>query len=246
MVELASSAANNLNKRFDALLFDAGGVFVVPDPLTTGMVLEPFGGTTNLGLLVRCHYAGMAAIDEATAVQSASSIERISWSSYRQAYAREAGVPEKKVVEAAEALLKVFSAFLWRFPLHESVAGLWRLHMLGVRIGIVSNASGQIEQTLANENVCQVGDGAGVPVLIVTDSHVVGVAKPEPQIFDDAIRVMNVPRERIAYIGDSYINDVGGARNAGLNPLLLDPYKFHLNADCERIESLHDLVQFVS
>jgi putative hydrolase of the HAD superfamily len=86
--------------------------------------------------------------------------------------------------------------------------------LLGTRIGIVSNASGQIERTLANENVCQVGDGSGVPVLIVTDSHVVGVAKPEPEIFDAAIAVMHVPRERIAYIGDSYINDVGGARNA--------------------------------
>ena len=62
-----------MSKRFDALLFDAGGVFVVPDPLTTGMVLEPFGGTTKLGALVRCHYAGMAAIDEATASQAAGS-----------------------------------------------------------------------------------------------------------------------------------------------------------------------------
>ncbi len=233
-------------KRFDALLFDAGGVFVVPDPLTTGMVLEPFGGTTSLGALVRCHYAGMAAIDEATASQAAGSIDQISWISYRQAYAREAGVPANKIDKAAEALLKVFSAFLWRFPLHESVAGLWRLHLLGVRIGIVSNASGQIERTLANENVCQVGDGSGVPVLIVTDSHVVGVAKPEPQIFDEAIAVMNVPRDRIAYIGDSFVNDVGGARNAGLNPLLLDPFGFHLDKDCERIESLHELVRFVS
>ena len=235
-----------MTKRFDALLFDAGGVFVVPDPLTTGMVLEPYGGTTSLGALVRCHYAGMAAIDAATASQAADSIERISWSSYREAYAREAGVPEQKVGEAAAALLKVFSAFLWHFPLHESVAGLWRLHLLGIRIGVVSNASGQIEQTLANENVCQVGEGSGVPVLIVTDSHVVGVAKPEPEIFDDAIRVMNVPRERIAYIGDSFINDVGGARNAGLSPILLDPYGFHDGADCERIKSLHDLINFVS
>ena len=133
-------------------------------------------------------------------------------------------MPANKIDKAAEALLNVFSAFLWRFPLHESVAGLWRLHLLGVRIGIVSNASGQIERTLANENVCQVGEGSGVPVLIVTDSHVVGVAKPEPQIFDEAIAVMNVPRDRIAYIGDSFVNDVGGAQNAGLHPLLLDPF----------------------
>ncbi len=234
-----------MTKRFDALLFDAGGVFVVPDPLTTGMVLEPFGGTTSLGALVRCHYAGMAAIDEATASLSAGSIDQISWISYRQAYAREAGVSAKSIDLAAEALLKVFSAFLWRFPLHESVAALWRLHLMGVRIGVVSNASGQIERTLANENVCQVGEGSGVPVLIVTDSHVVGVAKPEPQIFEDAIAAVNVPRERIAYIGDSFVNDVGGARNAGLTPLLLDPFKFHLGKDCERIESLHELVHFV-
>ncbi len=235
-----------MTKRFDALLFDAGGIFLVPDPLTTGMVLEPLGGSTSLSVLVRCHYAGMAAIDAATALQAADSIERISWSSYREAYAREAGVPENQVEDAARALLKVFSAFLWRFPLHESVAALWRIYSLGIRVGIVSNASGQIEQTLANENVCQVGEGSGVPVLIVTDSHVVGVAKPEAEIFDKAVQVMNVPRDRIAYIGDSYVNDVGGARNAGLSPILLDPYGFHEGADCERIKSLHDLIEFVN
>lgn len=235
-----------MTKRFDAVLFDAGGIFVVPDPLTTGMVLEPFGGTTNLSTLVRSHYAGMAAMDVASNEQDASSIERISWSSYRQAYARQAGVPEAQVVAAAGALLKVFSAFLWRFPLHESVAGLWRLHLLGTRMGIVSNASGQIERTLANENICQVGEGSGVPVLIITDSHVVGVAKPEAEVFAEAIDVMDVSRERIAYVGDSYVNDVGGARNAGLVPLLLDPYGFHEGADCERITSLHEMINFVN
>jgi len=39
---------------------------------------------------------------------------------------------------------------------------------------------------------------------------------------------------------------VGGAQNAGLHPLLLDPFGFHLDKDCERIESLHELVHFVS
>ena len=126
------------------------------------------------------------------------------------------------------------------------MAGLWRLHLAGVRIGVVSNASGQIERTLANENICQVGAGSGVPVLIVTDSHVVGVAKPEPEIFNEAIDVMNVPRDRIAYVGDSFVNDVGGARNAGLHPLLLDPFGFHLDKDCERIASLHELVHFIN
>lgn len=101
-----------MTKRFDALLFDAGGIFLVPDPLTTGMVLEPFGGSTSLSVLVRCHYAGMAAIDAATALQAADSIERISWSSYREAYAREAGVPENRVDDAARACSKFSRHFV--------------------------------------------------------------------------------------------------------------------------------------
>ena len=231
-----------MTARFDALLFDAGGIFVVPDPVTTGMVLESHGGTTSVATLVRAHYAGMAAIDASTREHDAASIERISWRPYRLAYAREAGVPEERRDEAARALARVFSAFLWKFVLVESVSALWRLHLEGVRIGIVSNASGQIERTLAYEGVAQVGEGSGVPVIIVTDSHVVGVAKPDPRIFADAIRAMGVDPGRIAYIGDSYVNDVGGARNAGMVPLLYDPFDFHVGADCERLGSLHDLV----
>jgi putative hydrolase of the HAD superfamily len=96
--------------------------------------------------------------------------------------------------------------------------------------------------------VCQVGSGAGVPVLIVTDSHAVGVAKPHPGVFANSIALLNgrgIATERIAYVGDSYVNDVGGARNAGLHPLLLDPYDDHADFDCERITSVHDVIGFV-
>ena len=51
--------------------------------------------------------------------------------------------------------------------------------------------------------------------------------------------------DRIAYIGDSYVNDIGGARNAGLVPILLDPYDDHAHETCERIHSLHELLAFI-
>jgi putative hydrolase of the HAD superfamily len=87
-----------------------------------------------------------------------------------------------------------------------------------------------------------------VPVEIVTDSYVIGVAKPHPGIFADALRLMNgkgFTNDRIAYIGDSYVNDIGGARNAGLVPILLDPYDDHAHETCERIRSLHELLAFI-
>ena len=233
------------SSRFDAILFDAGGVFVVPDPVTIGAVVRKFGGAGLVEQLVRAHYAGMASLDEYATRKASASIDAFSWEPYREAYVIAAGVPEAQRVEAVVALRDYFSPFLWRFPLLGSVSALWRLHLKGVPVGVVSNASGQIEQTLANQCVAQVGDGAGVPVLIVTDSHVVGVAKPDPKIFADAIALLatlGVSRDRVAYVGDSYVNDVGGARNAGLVPILLDPYEDQAHQDCERIRSLHELI----
>ena len=81
---------------------------------------------------------------------------------------------------------------------------------------------------------------------IVTDSHVIGYAKPDPRIFSDAIAALDLPPERIAYVGDSYVNDVGGARAAGLVPLLYDPFDDHADYDCERLGSLHEVLEFVA
>ena len=234
-----------MTKRFDGVLFDAGGIFVVPDPIATAMAIAPFGGATDTGVLVRCHYAGMEALDAVASKRTDASIDKITWDTYRHAYVRTAGVADDEVEPAALAMRRLFSPQYWQFPLLESVAALGQLYYRKVPIGVVSNASGQIEATLNNLCICQVGPGAGVPVSIVTDSHVVGYAKPDPLIFSDAIAALNLPPERVAYVGDSYVNDVGGARAAGLVPLLYDPFDDHADYDCERLRSLHELLEFV-
>lgn len=77
----------------------------------------------------------------------------------------------------------------------------------------------------------------------IVDSHVVGVAKPNPAIFDFAARHFEgVNRSRIVYVGDSITMDIAGATAAGLRPVLLDPFDDHPDADFKRIRSLTDLV----
>lgn len=237
-----------MSVRFDAILFDAGGILVMPDPITIGVVIRECGGDGSVEKLIRAHYAGMAGIDAGVPRGAGMSIEKFGWDSYREAYAKAAGVPQYQLELAVFKLRNLFSPFLWRFPLLDSVSALWKLHLKNVPIGVVSNASGQIEQTLANQCVCQVGVGAGVPVLIVTDSKVIGVAKPNAAVFADAIELLEsrgISKDRIAYVGDSFVNDVGGALNAGLVPLLLDPFDDRAHEDCERIHSLHELLSFV-
>jgi FMN phosphatase YigB (HAD superfamily) len=108
-------------------------------------------------------------------------------------------------------------------------------------MGVVSNASGQIEATLQRE-VCQVGPGAHVEMRCIIDSHLVGVTKPDPAIFDHALAYFaEFERSRIVYVGDSVTMDVGAANAAGLHPILLDPYDDHVGADFERIGSVADL-----
>jgi FMN phosphatase YigB (HAD superfamily) len=221
---------------FDAILFDAGGVFLLPDPTVLGPLLAYHGGDPSIAAHRRAHYAGMAA-------KSASGADEQLWHDYNDAYVRAVGVPEPEAAFAALVLDRTRNPYTWRWPIPESVTALRALHARGVPIGVVSNASGQIAQVLAHSGVCQEGPGPHTPVRVIIDSHVVGVAKPHPGIFEFAlVHFPGIERGRIAYVGDSVTMDVGGARSADLYPVLLDPHDDHADADFDRIASLLELL----
>jgi FMN phosphatase YigB (HAD superfamily) len=204
---------------FDAILFDAGGVLLLPDPLVLGPLLAFYGGDSSVDTHVRAHYAGMAA------------------------YVSTVGVHHDDVDHAADVLGRSRNAYTWRWAIPDSLTALELLAAAEVPMGVVSNASGQIEDTLIRSRVCQVGPGEFVAMRVIVDSHVVGVAKPDPRIFDHALPAFaEFERSRIAYVGDSVTMDVAGARAAGLTPVLVDPYDDHPEADFARIRSLLELL----
>src|SRR5688572_18042773 len=177
------------------------------------------------------------------AVKSTAGAGEPFWSEYDRAYVESVGVDPDHRGHAADLLNITRSAQLWRWPIPDSMAALAVMARHGVPMGVVSNASGQIEQELLRSEICQVGDGIGVAMRCVIDSHVVGVAKPDPQIFEHALDLFpEFERERIGYVGDSVTMDIGGATAAGLHPLLLDPFDDHADAEFERIRSLRDLI----
>jgi putative hydrolase of the HAD superfamily len=220
----------------DAVLFDAGGVLVLPDPTVLAPLLAPYGGELSTQAHCRAHYAAMA-------VKSTAGVGEVFWNEYDRAYVASVGVDPSHRRHAAELLNITRSAQLWRWPIPDSMSALAVLARHDVPMGVVSNASGQIEQELLRSEICQVGGGIGVAMRCVIDSHVVGVAKPDPQIFEHALAYFpEFERARVGYVGDSVTMDVGGATAAGLRPLLLDPHDDHPDADFDRIRSLHDLI----
>jgi FMN phosphatase YigB (HAD superfamily) len=221
--------------RFDAVLFDAGGVLVLPDPTVLAPLLARYGASTDEQLHRRAHYAGMRAKSDRSEPEHA-------WDVYDVAYVTAIDVDPADRDEAAFVLGRTRSPWLWRWMIPESRAALGALARAGVPMGVVSNASGQIEATLQRE-VCQVGPGAHIEMRCIIDSHLVGVTKPDPAIFDHALAYFaEFERSRIVYVGDSVTMDIGAASAAGLHPVLLDPYDDHPDADFERIGSVADLV----
>lgn len=224
--------------RFDAVLFDAGGVLVLPDPTVLGPLLAPYGGDPSVEAHRRAHYAGMAAKSRQ------GSAER-DWHSYNVAYVEAVEVRSELRDHAVEVLDETRSAHLWRWAIPETLRALAALAAAGVPMGVVSNASGQIEEVLKITGICST-DGVGAHMRVIVDSHVVGVAKPDPAIFDHALpHFAEFDRQRIAYVGDSVTMDVGAATGAGLHPLLIDPYDDHAGADFERIRSVEAVVDML-
>ena len=221
---------------FDAIIFDAGGILVLPDPTVLAPLLAPYGGSTSNDDHIRAHYRAMA-------VKSLAGSGETFWGEYNLAYCESIGIPAADVAYAAHVLEITRNAFTWRWPVPGAVDALRRLEAAGVPMGVVSNASGQIEDVLGRSAVCQLGAGPLPAMRVIVDSHIVGVAKPDPAIFDFAVPAfVGIDRSRIAFIGDSVTMDIGGAEAAGLLPILLDPFDDHVEADFLRIRALDELI----
>ncbi|MEL6162363.1 MAG: HAD family hydrolase [Cyanobacteria bacterium J06628_3] len=64
---------------------------------------------------------------------------------------------------------------------------------------------------------------------IIIFSSDYGWIKPSTKLFNLAIEQFDVEREKIVYIGDHIMRDVGGAKTAGLSTIWINPRGKRLN-----------------
>lgn len=102
------------------------------------------------------------------------------------------------------------------------------------RIAVISNADGGIERILSR---CGIADCFET----ITDSGIVGVEKPRAEIFEAALQSMNARPDESLYVGDVYSVDYVGARNAGMEAILLDVCGAYRDRDVPRVDSLQGL-----
>jgi len=84
----------------------------------------------------------------------------------------------------------------------------------GKQVGVISNWDVRLEEVLRALDLWGLFD-------CVVVSALVGAEKPAPAIFEHALRQFDCPPARALHVGDSYEEDVLGARGAGLEALWL-------------------------
>ena len=209
-----------------AVFLDAGGVIVLPDRCRLAGALARAGIVIDPDAVPRAHYRAVRALDRA-----GNPTERPDYPA--------ALLPQLEIMpgRAAEALAvwerladrPRTGAVLWREPTpgaRRTIDALWRT---GIVVVIVTNSDGHAEENLA---ACGFG---GIPVI---DSTVIGAAKPDPRIFEVALAHAGATPAETVHVGDTLINDVVGARAAGITPIHFDPLRTCRARDHRHITSL--------
>jgi HAD superfamily hydrolase (TIGR01549 family) len=87
------------------------------------------------------------------------------------------------------------------------------LRRRGIRIGLVSNGQRDLDEFTAHHAL-------EVDAVVGSKSH--GRVKPHASIFVAALRALDVAPDEAAMVGDSYEDDIEGARALGIRAILLD------------------------
>jgi putative hydrolase of the HAD superfamily len=248
-----------------AILLDAGGVLVFPRPDHVRPGLRAIGLDPDLATLERAHYQAMAAQD----AEAQSPAPDTWWRNYLLTYIAACGVPAGQCEPLAAEIAEHPRAGSWAYTGLGVKDGLRALAALGLPMAVVSNSDGSVEGDLRRQGICYAPsepgpdgtgpdgtgpDGTGpdgtesaegVPMGIIVDSAVVGVAKPDPRIFSFALDALGVPADgTVLHVGDSLRYDVAGALAAGLQPVHMDPYGLcHAPAGHPHVGSLAELAQ---
>jgi HAD superfamily hydrolase (TIGR01549 family) len=216
------------------LFLDAGGVLMFPNWTRVSGALAAHGVRVDPSALAAAEPHAKRQIDNPKTIASTTDSTRVF--PYLNLVLEHAGVPQDSRTEAALADLREYHAAnnLWEHVPEDVQPALARFRQLGLRLVVVSNANGRL-------HVCFDRIGLTPCLDIALDSQVEGVEKPDPRLFEIALARAGARPETTMHVGDIYHVDVVGARNAGIQPMLLDPFDLYKDADCPRVRSLGEL-----
>jgi HAD superfamily hydrolase (TIGR01509 family) len=101
---------------------------------------------------------------------------------------------------------------LWRKPVPGMIELVRKLRTAGVAVGIISNSEGALVRLVDQLGWSQDFD-------CIADSGVLGMEKPNPEIFEWYSKQLAIDLPSLIHIGDSWTADVQGALNVGASAI---------------------------
>ena len=222
----------------EVISLDVGGVLVVPDHAVLAEVLASAGVAHDPSRFEVGHYHAMAEVDRAGSAPE-------TFGDYLHGFLASVGVPVDQRPAGRRALEPVFGAPVWRQPLPWAADGLSALVAAGLRLVVTSNSDGSVGAVLDEIGLAQVGEGPGAPLVGVVDSGELGVAKPDPAVFERTCALAGVDARQILHVGDSVHYDVHGARAVGMVGVHFDPHGLCSDDGHDHVARLDALVDLV-
>jgi putative hydrolase of the HAD superfamily len=223
----------------DCVLFDAGDTLLTPAPSFQGRFVAV---AAEHGLPLEEAVVDAAVAAAVRAVEWPSdwtdpATQRSFWVGFYQHMLADLGHAEDGL-ELAEALFRSFSDPAGYKLFDDARPALDALARRGIKLGVVSNFEPWLQDVLVLEGV----DHLFAAVAI---SGKLGVAKPDPEIFEYALEQAGAAPGATVHVGDQPVSDVDGARAVGITPVLIDRYARHPDPGAHRVTTLAELVDLL-
>jgi len=222
-------------EKLRALLFDFGGTLAFLDFELLAREFSREGRKLDALALEHAEYAGRAAIDRHLMSAANKQANDAAYELFFRGWMTAAGIPEEEFRECAAKFGAIHrEASLWRVVRPGTFEALEAFKSAGYKLAIVSNAEGQVEADAQRFGLARFFD-------VIIDSHIVGVAKPDPRIFQIALERLGVAPDEARFAGDIYSIDVKGARAAGIESRLVDQHQRYTWIEHEKIRHIGEL-----
>src|SRR5215510_2400626 len=185
----------------DTICLDAGGTLVWPNWERVRDALAAEGITVDAAALAAADPRVRRSLDEQHLIASSTDQSR-AWSFFDDVLTI-AGVD--LTTEARRALASV-EEYQRRMNLWEHVPAfvaptLVELRRRGYKLVVISNANGTVKQAFRRVGLLDLVD-------VIVDSAEEGFEKPDPRLFEAALRIAGAERSRAVHAGDIYHVDV--------------------------------------
>jgi len=206
---------------FKAVFFDVGGTLIRVHPSVGDVYARyarDFGYSGSVKLLNEGFHTQWKKTGgiESLGNQSGPKVERDFW--YKLVY--EVFQPLGGLDRFEEYFDLIFEVFKEKsnWQIYQDVTDSNILEILkkrGVVLGVISNWDSRLIPTLENIGLASYFD-------FILPSALIGSAKPDKKIFEEALRLSKVLPHEACHIGDEIKTDVVGAEGVGIHPILLD------------------------